>query len=203
MRKKMRHFRETEIEAMAAVLKNNGVLAVPTDTVYGVCARMDTQEAQARLRLVKHRPLTKAFPIMCCDEAQIRSVCLVDETNARLIRSFMPGPLTLILPKKSEVPAFVNGGLPTLAVRMATSEPLRQLIAAVGCPLFMTSANQSGQPTCTSLAQIEEACPDLDGLMEGRVTFGQASTIADTTGGEIKILRQGPLTLEQLQRAVQ
>ena len=177
----MRRFREEETEELAEILNHDGVISVPTDTVFGVCARMDSEAAQEHLRDVKHRPLTKAFPIMCSDEAQIKTVAEVTPLGEKMIRAFMPGPVTLILKKKAEVPAYVNGNMETLAVRMATSEPVKKLIEAVGCPLFMTSANQSGQPVCTSLDEIEHACPDLDGMMEGEPHFGEASTIFDCT----------------------
>jgi len=175
----MKRYSQSEIAAMAEILKNDGVLSVPTDTVYGVCARMDSEKAQENLRDVKHRPLTKAFPVMCADENQIKEIAYVDDRAEKLIRAFMPGPVTFILKKKEEVPAYVNGGMETLAIRMATSDALRELIKAAGAPVFMTSANQSGEPVCTSLDEIEKSCPTLDGMMEGNVSFGEASTIID------------------------
>ena len=199
----MKRYSQSEIAAMAEILKNDGVLSVPTDTVYGVCARMDSEKAQENLRDVKHRPLTKAFPVMCADEDQIKEIAYVDDRAEKLIRAFMPGPVTFILMKKEEVPAYVNGGMETLAIRMATSDALRELIKAAGSPVFMTSANQSGEPVCTSLDEIEKSCPTLDGMMEGNVSFGEASTIIDCTGNELKILRQGPVTMEQIEKALQ
>lgn len=198
----MKRFKQTDIEEMAEILKKDGVISVPTDTVYGVCARMNSEKAQENLRDVKHRPLTKAFPVMCADEAQIKKIAYVDERSEKLIRAFMPGPVTFILKKKENVPAYVNGGLDTLAIRMATSKALKDLILALGEPVFMTSANQSGEPTCTSLDEIEKSCPTLDGMMEGNVSFGEASTIIDCTKDEIKILRQGPVTMAQIQDAL-
>jgi len=199
----MKRYSQSEIAAMAEILKNDGVLSVPTDTVYGVCARMDSEKAQENLRDVKHRPLTKAFPVMCADENQIKEIAYVDDRAEKLIRAFMPGPVTFILKKKEEVPAYVNGGMETLAIRMATSDALRELIKAAGAPVFMTSANQSGEPVCTSLDEIEKSCPTLDGMMEGNVSFGEASTIIDCTGSELKILRQGPVTIEQIEMVLQ
>ena len=199
----MKRYSQSEIAAMAEILKNDGVLSVPTDTVYGVCARMDSEKAQENLRDVKHRPLTKAFPVMCADENQIKEIAYVDDRAEKLIRAFMPGPVTFILKKKEGVPAYVNGGMETLAIRMATSDALRELIKAAGAPVFMTSANQSGEPVCTSLDEIEKSCPTLDGMMEGSVSFGEASTIIDCTGNELKILRQGPVTIEQIEKVLQ
>ena len=194
----MRRFAQNETAAMAEILKNDGVISVPTDTVYGLCARMDSLAAQEHLRDIKHRPKEKAFPIMCRDLEQIRQIAEVSEMAEDIIRRWMPGPLTVILKKKDHVPSYVNGGMDTLAIRMATSDALAELIRETGCPLFMTSANRSGEKTCTNLDEIELACPDLDGMMEGSTAFGQASTIADCTQEEVRILRPGPLTLEQL-----
>ena len=194
----MKRFKENDIHAMVEILKKDGTLSVPTDTVYGVCCRYDHEAAQEKLRDVKKRPATKAIPIMCADEEQIKTICDVDERSEKLIRAFMPGPVTLILPKKNSVPFYVNGGMPTLAIRMATSEPLKELIQTLGSPVFMTSANQSGEEVCTNLDEIEKHCPLLDGMMEGNVSFGEASTIIDCTKEEIQILRQGPVTMEQI-----
>ncbi len=195
----MKRFRQDQIEELAEILKKDGVISVPTDTVYGVCSRMDSLQAQENLREVKNRPADKAFPIMCADEEQISSIAVVDERSRALIRAFMPGPVTFILKKKEEVPSYVNNGLETLAIRMATSEPLRELILKTGSPIFMTSANQSGQPVCTTLDEIEKSCPLLNGMMEGIFSLGEASTILDCTGAVLKVLRQGPVTLEQFQ----
>lgn len=194
----MKRFSQSQIDEMVEILRNDGVLSVPTDTVYGVCARMDTRQAQDNLRRVKNRPATKAFPIMCADEKQIASICYITPRDHLLIEAFMPGPVTLILKKKDHVPTDVNGGMDTLAVRMATSIPLKKLIQTLGVPVFMTSANQSGEPVCRNLDEIEKSCPLLDGMMEGDVSFGQASTIIDCSSEEVKILRDGPVRMEQI-----
>ena len=193
----MRRFMRDEIPAAAEVLKHDGCIAAATDTVFGVCARI-SEEGQRKLYEVKNRPQTKRFPVMCADAEQLRTIAEVSPAAEAVIGAFMPGPLTVILKKKDHVPSYVNGGMDTLAIRMATSDALAELIRETGCPLFMTSANRSGEKTCTNLDEIELACPDLDGMMEGSTAFGQASTIADCTQAEVRILRPGPLTLEQL-----
>ena len=195
----MKRYSAEQTAELAEILRNDGTISVPTDTVYGVCARI-SEKGQENLRDVKNRPLTKAFPIMCADREQMESIVYVDERAGRLVDKLMPGPVTLILKKREEVPDYVNGGLETIAVRMATSDVLRELILKVGEPLFMTSANQSGEKTCTSLDEIEQACPLLSGMMEGATEFGEASTIIDCTQPEIRILRQGPVTMEDIER---
>lgn len=194
----MKRYKQTEIKELAAILKNDGVISVPTDTVFGVCARMNSLQAQENLREVKNRPETKAFPVMCSDKEQIKSIAEVDKRAERIIDAFMPGPLTIILKRRDDVPSFVNGGLETLAIRLAPGEAVRQLIEETGSPLFMTSANQSGQPVCKTLDEIEQQCPLLSAMMEGEVSYGEASTIVDCTKDELQVVRKGPITEDQL-----
>ncbi len=197
----MKRFEQTEIRELAEILKNDGVISVPTDTVYGLCARMDSVSAREKLRDIKHRPKTKAFPVMCADLRQAEEIAVVDERAKRIMAKLMPGPLTVILKKKDCVPDFVSGGEPTLAIRLATSEVLKQMILELGVPVYMTSANQSGEKTCETLDEIEAACPGLDGMLEGKTMFGRASTILDCTG-ELRILREGPLNMEDMKSAL-
>lgn len=194
----LRIYKQNEIDELADILKNDGVISVPTDTVYGVCARMNSKKAHDNLVKTKKRPSSKLFPIMCADEEQIKSIAIVDEKAEKLIHAFMPGPVTLILKKKLETPEYVNNSELTIAVRMATSKVLKELIQKTESPLFMSSANQSGEPTCTTLDEIEKVCPNLDGMLEGNVSFGQASTIIDCTSNPVKILRKGPISKEQI-----
>lgn len=197
----MKIFSENEVDSAAEVLTHDGVIAVATDTVFGVCCRMQSEAAQERLRDIKHRPLDKAFPIMAADIKQVEEFALIEETGRKIMTSLLPGPGTVILKKKEDLPAYINGGLPTVAVRLATSDQLKKLIEKTG-PLFMTSANQSGQPVCQSIEEIEQACPDLDGILKGQPSFGKASTIIDCTSPNIRILRQGPISEEQIQRVL-
>ena len=198
----MKIYNKNDIEELAKILRNDGVISVPTDTVYGVCAKMDSRKAYNKLVSTKNRPINKPFPVMCADEKQIETIAIVDDKAQKLINAFMPGPITLVLKKRQSVPDYVSNGLNTIAIRMATSKPLEELIKKVGCPIFMSSANQSGEPTCTSLDEIEKACPNLDGMMEGKVSFGMASTIVDCTSVNVKILRQGPITEERIKKVL-
>ena len=197
-----KRYKQTEINKLAEILKNNGVISVPTDTVYGVCAIITSQVAHDKLVKIKNRPKSKSFPVMCANEEQIRSVAIVDEKAEKLIKAFMPGPITLVLKKKSTLPQYVTNGKDTIAIRMATSKELEKLILMVESPIFMTSANQSGKTECTSLDEIEKACPLLDGMMEGNVFFSKGSTIVDCTSEKIKVLREGPISLEKIQKVI-
>lgn len=197
-----KRYKQNEIDKLVKILKKDGVISVPTDTVYGVCARINSIKAYKNLVITKNRPITKPFPVMCADEKQIKSIALVDERAEKLIHAFMPGPVTLVLKKREEIPEYVNNGGTTIAVRMAPSKILKDLIINTGSPLFMSSANQSGEPTCTNLDEIEKTCPTLDGMMEGKVSFNKGSTIIDCTSENIKILRTGPISMKQIETII-
>ena len=194
----MKIYRQNETTKLAEILKNDGVISVPTDTVYGLCARICSKKAYDNLIKIKNRPYNKPLPVMCADEEQIKSIAIVNEKAKLLISNFMPGPITVILPKKPEVSDYITNGKNTIAIRMATSKCIEELIRKTECPIFISSANQSGQPACTSLYEIEKSCPTLDGIMEGEVFFGKSSTIVDCTSDNIKILREGPILLKQI-----
>ena len=196
----MKRYTQNEIDELANILKEDGVISVPTDTVYGICARMNSKKAHDKLMMVKNRPINKLLPIMCADEEQIKSIAVVNKKVEKIIHNFMPGPITLILLKRPELPEYINNGSLTIAVRMASSKIIEELIRKTGSPIFMTSANQSGSPVFTNLDEIEKSCPNLDGMLEGNVSFGQGSTIVDCSSESIKILREGPITLEQIMK---
>ncbi len=201
----MKRYKQSDIKEIANVLKEDGVVSVPTDTLYGICARINSSKAYDRLVNIKNRPSNKSFPVVCSDIEQIKSIAIVDERSEKLMKAFMPGPITIILNKRPEAFSYINNaGLREtneLAVRMAPSEFLEALIREVGSPLFLTSANKSGENPCKNLEEIEKMCPTLDGIVEGDVVFGQASTIIDCTSKDIKIQRQGPISEEQIMKA--
>lgn len=202
----MQRYKQSEIDKLVDILKNDGVISVPTDTVYGICARINSINAYNKLADIKDRPSNKSFPVMCADKEQIESIAIVDERIQKLINAFMPGPVTLVLNKRPEVLTYINnGGLNNsleMAIRMAPTEILKELIYKVGSPIFMTSANHSGEPTCKNLDEIERTCPTLDGMMEGDVLFAQASTIIDCTSDVIKIQREGPISKEEIMKVL-
>ena len=202
----MKRYKQSEIEEVANVLKNDGVISVPTDTVYGICARINSSKAYLKLVSVKNRPSTKSFPVMCSDIEQIKSIAIIDEKALKLIEAFMPGPITLVLNKRPDVLSYINnaGARETdeLAIRMAPTPFLKELIKEVGSPLFLSSANKSGKDVCKSLDEIEIECPTLDGMVMGDVSFGEASTIIDCTDNDIKIQRQGPISEDEIMKAL-
>lgn len=200
----MKRYSQNEIDKLSTILKNNGVISVPTDTVFGLCAIISSKRAYEKLAAIKNR--TKSFPILCKDEEQIKSIANVDERVEKLIHAFMPGPITLVLNKKSDAISYINNRgesvTDELAVRMAPTKILEELITKVDSPLFLTSANKSGEPICNSLEEIEKTCPALDGMLEGEPSLKEASTIVDCTKDNIVIQRSGPISIEQIEEVL-
>ncbi len=191
-------YNENEIDELVYILKNDGVISVPTDTVYGLCGKIGSKKAHEKLLEIKERAINKAFPIMCADERQVREIGIVDENVEKLISEFMPGPITLILERNENLDDYITNGKNTIAVRIATTKALVELIRKVGTPIFMTSANKSGEPECKNIAEIEKLSPLLDGILYGEYSFGEASTIVDCSFGEIKIIRKGPISEKEI-----
>ena len=187
----------SEINVLVDLLRKDEVVAVPTDTVFGVCARYDHIQAQENLRNLKKRPETKAFPIMCADMEQVLQICEMCGEEKRVMNQFMPGPLTMILKKKKGVPSFVNGGKDTIAIRLATSPILAEMIGKLGVPVYMTSANVSGEQAALTVEDV----PGVKAALAGKVEFAQASTIVFYGEAGWKVLRQGPILLQQIQEA--
>ena len=194
----IKRYKKNEIEKLVKILKNDGVISVPTDTVFGICARINSEIAHDKLITIKNRSIKKSFPVMCANEEQIKSIAIVNDVAKKLIKSFMPGPITLVLKKNKDLPEYVTNEKDTIAIRMATSNKIEELIARLGSPIFMTSANQSGKTECSNLDEIEKECPLLDGMLEGNVVFSKGSTIVDCTSEKIKILREGPISINQI-----
>lgn len=196
----IRKYKEEEIDKLADILMNDGVIAIPTDTVYGLCVRMNSEKAREKLMQIKNRPSSKYLPVMCADINQIKSIARVNEREEKIIQAFMPGPITLILLKGSDLPEYVNEGSIEIGVRMATSTALEELIRKIGDPICVSSANKSGEPTCTTIDEILRTFPDLDGILEGNVVYGKSSTIVNCTSKDkLLIQRQGPISLAQIE----
>jgi len=199
----MKIFNNNDVSEMVNILKNDGILCVPTDTVYGLCVRINSEEAFNKLVSFKNRPANKSFPVMCSDIEQIKKVAVVDEVGEKLINSFMPGPITIVLKKRDDYSVNNRGTMDIrdVGIRMATSPVLKKVIDELGMPIFMTSANLSGEPVCTSMEEIKEVFPNLDGILEGRVSYGLSSTIVSLVD-DVRIIREGPISSDEIMRVV-
>lgn len=193
-----------QIEAAAAILRRGGLLAIPTETVYGLGANGLDEAAVAGIFEAKGRPQDNPLILHVPSVDWLARCCAgVPETAYRLAEAFWPGPLTMILRKKDAVPRRTTGGLDTVGVRCPDHAVTRAIIAAAGVPVAAPSANVSGRPSCTTASHVRA---DMDGRIDGIVDGGDCavgveSTIIDLTCTPPRLLRPGGLPLERL-RAV-
>ena len=181
-------------------LKNDGVIAYPTDTVYGLCCRFDSIKAMEHLREIKNRHLEKSFPIMVANVEQLEKIAYVNEDILKLVDRFMPGPITLILKKKDIIEPWMNDNRDTVAIRMACDEKLKSIINDLGVPVFMTSANKSGEKVCISSDEIKEKL-SVDMIYVGKPKGELASSIVDCTNN-YRIIRLGVITQDMIDETI-
>ncbi len=185
------------------VLRHGGLVAFPTDTVYGLAAWPFDRFMLERLFVVKGRKHTKAIAVLLGDQEDLDQVADAPNALARnLAKRFWPGPITLIVPRDPRLPDLISPA-PTLGVRIPDHPVALQLLRSAG-PLAVTSANLSGQPNTNTAAEVRAQLEDrvhliLDG---GKTPGGVPSTVVDCTEKTPKILRPGPITMEDLQTAL-
>lgn len=191
------------IEEAAKLLKAGHLIAFPTDTLYGVGADTSNPSAIQKLFASKGRPLEKGIPILLSDVDYLgKIVSQTPNIAMRLAQNFWPGPLTLILPKRDSISKIISPD-ENIAVRVPDNDVAREFIRAAGGAVATSSANRSGEPPALDAQEAVAALGDsiaavLDG---GKVSLGIASTIVDCTVSPPRILRQGPLTAEELSLA--
>ena len=196
------------VERAAAVLRANGVIVTPTDSVYGlVCAATPDNPAHQRIFAIKQRELAQTLPWFIADTRDLARYGADAPTWAyRLADAFWPGALTLVVRASAAVPPeYAQAGATeaapsTIALRVPGSAFVRELVRAAEVPLAQTSANTHGAPSATSGANIEPAIAEAVDLVvdAGPAPVGVASTIVDATGPEPRVLREGAITAEQV-----
>lgn len=188
-----------DLEIVANLLKEGKVVAFPTDTVYGVGVIYGNENALQALKESKRRPDNKPIPTMVSSEAQIREIAHINKYEAALIEEFLPGALTLILRKRSAVPAYVTNGLDTIAIRMPDDDAVLHLIDLVERPLLVSSANLSGEDTGDDEDEVlEQLDGRIDAIVVGETKGNKPSTIVDIRDGKLKILRDGAISARRI-----
>ena len=193
------------IKSAAAILRQGGIGAFPTETVYGLGARVFDADAVSRIFAVKGRPFDNPLIVHIAEREQLRLLspaipALADD----LIKIFWPGPLTLVLQRLDAVPAIVSAGLSTIAVRMPNHPMALELIRELGEPIAAPSANRSGRPSPTSARAVREALEgSVDFILDGGpCEVGLESTVLDMTSSPPRVLRPGAISLESLRSVI-
>ncbi len=198
------------IDAAASILRRGGLVAFPTETVYGLGANARSAEAVEKIFVAKQRPAWDPLIVHISDRPMLSSVVDAPSADASLTKSatalisaFWPGALTLLLPKAAAVPAIVTAGRPLVGVRMPAHPVAHALIAAAGVPIAAPSANSFGRisPTCA-----DHVLQDLDGRIDavldaGETIYGLESTVVDASREPVVLYRPGVISLQQIREA--
>lgn len=190
-------YTKQDLSKIKEILLNGGIVAFPTDTVFGLGCVINKQ-AIDKIYSAKGRSFDKPLPMMCDGLEMIESVAKVSEDASKIINKFVPGALTLIFNKKDNVEDFVTNGKPTIGIRVPDDKWILDLISELNQPILVTSANLSDTG---SLTKWEDVYSQLNGKIDAIVTEDASgetsSTIIDVTDG-VKLLRQGPISLDDI-----
>ncbi|HEY2916110.1 MAG TPA: L-threonylcarbamoyladenylate synthase [Candidatus Limnocylindrales bacterium] len=189
-------------ERAIQILRGGGVVAIPTDTVYGIAAAMDVPGAIERLFAVKDRPADRAIAVLLADLAQASELGVVTPAARLLGDAFWPGGLTLVIGQRPDrpLPPELTGNRPTIGVRVPDHDAPRTLARALG-PLPTTSANLSGEPELPDAQAIDARLGDrLDLILDGGpARGGPASTVVDVSGEAARVLRPGAIPTQDVE----
>ncbi len=194
--------REEELIEAAQLLRAGALVAIPTETVYGLAADARNGAAVASIFTAKGRPSDNPLIVHIADKAELNTLAAtVPPVAEKLAEAYWPGPLTMIFSKADHVPDEVTAGLDTVAVRMPSHPVARRLIELSGCPLAAPSANRSGSPSPTDAHRVAE---DMDGRIAaivdgGACSVGVESTVISVCGNRVRLLRPGAVTVEMLE----
>ncbi len=193
--------KKNHIKKAAKIIQDGGLVAFPTETVYGLGANALNPDAVIKIFEAKQRPSFDPLIVHICDIKDIDRLCLnVDERVYKLAKRFWPGPLTIILPKKDIVPDIVTSGLSTVAIRMPAHDVALQLIDKAGCPIAAPSANKFGKLSPTKAEHVMKQLSDVDLIIDGgKTTVGIESTVISLSPAGFKILRPGVITEEEIE----
>ena len=194
----MKMYTQDQLDQVVDAFQAHKVLALPTDTVYGVGVLYGDLADLDHLKHAKHRPETKPIPMMVSNLEQMKQIAKVDARTEKLVQTFLPGPLTLVLPVSETLDLAYTNGKKTVAVRIPDEPFVLAGIEKLGKPLLVSSANVSGKPAAVSYQEAMDNLPNIDGIIQGECKQLEASTIVDCTQDKLSILRPGPILLKEL-----
>ena len=195
-----------ELEEVAEIIRNGGVVIFPTETVYGIGGNALNTETIKKIYEVKKRPSSKPLSILVKDKDEIEKYAqITSEIEKKIIDNFMPGPITLVLKKKENIiPEIVTAGNDTIGVRIPNNNIIAQVLKSCSLPIAAPSANISGQPSSTKL---EDVIDDFNGKVDAMIDGGEctekvSSTVVQVVDGKVRILREGIITIEDINKVL-
>ncbi len=199
-----RVYQVDEVKKALSVYQKTDIISFPTDTVYGIGANIFNETAIDKIYQSKHRPKNKPLAVLCANIEQIMQVAKIIPAPAKsLITEFMPGALTVILPKREEIPFSVTSGLDTIGVRIPNHPVALEILESIG-PLATTSANITGNISLNKASDVIDVLGDkIDIIIDGGLTdIGIPSTVVAINDDELKIIREGVITEEMLYKII-
>lgn len=193
---------EQELNKTVDILQNGGIVIFPTETVYGIGANAYNEESVKRIYEVKNRPDEKPLSILVSGIGEIEKYAIIEnDIERKIINHFMPGPLTIILKKKNGIFDYVSSGKNTIGIRIPDNKIILEILKKVNIPIVAPSANISGLP---SGIDLEDILKDFEGKVDvcingGKAKLGESSTIVKVEDGKPVIIRQGKITLEDIE----
>jgi L-threonylcarbamoyladenylate synthase len=187
-----------------AILDRGDVLALPTETVYGLGVRWDSAPAYEKLVKAKNRRPDKAIAVMVSEDYPLSDSFVITPAIERVIHAFLPGPLTILVKAKDNIPANVTLGTGIAGIRIPGKRNLLDFLAALGYPLQVTSANISGQPSTASFRDVLmtfKGNPDVPGIVLGYCESSIPTTVVDVSGDKPVVVRKGTVTQEAIENA--
>lgn len=182
-------------------LKNHQVIALPTETVYGLGVYWDDEEAYEKLVSCKKRRPDKAIACMCAEDFDFDSFFVLNERIKRVMKNFLPGPLTILVKAKDKAPFQSHLGTGICGIRIPDKKELLAFLKKAGKPLQVTSANLSGEPPLHDYDKVYAKFQDdnrVSCLIQGECRSAIPTSVVDLTGEEIRLVRQGEIRLEQI-----
>lgn len=198
----MKILEKNQFEVASNIVRNGGLIAFPTETVFGLGVIYNDKEAYDRLVRVKRRPPEKPFTLMCGKVDDIDSFAIVSPVARKLINKFMPGQFTIILKAKPGLPSWVVSKEGNVGIRVSSDELVSNLIIKAGEPLLVPSANKSGEPPLTiDRDVIDVFSSEVDAIIKGESTSNVPSTIV-LVDDSLHIIRLGLITEEDIAKAI-
>lgn len=199
---KTKVYKSNEYIKIVDDLLNGEVVGFPTETVYGLAIVYDSKKAFDKLYEIKNRSINKPISMMVANKDILKSVAYVDENSQKVIDSFMPGAVTIILKAKEDLPYFVTFNQDTIGVRIPTNDVAINILKSVNKPLLVTSANISSEP---SLIKANDVYNKFNGLIASFIDEdainGVSSTVVDVRN-DIKVYREGPISKNDIEKVL-
>ena len=194
----MKILSKSQLNEAAEMLSNGGLIAFPTETVFGFGVIFDSKESYGRLIQVKRRPPEKPFTLMLSSSDEIEKYAYVDERAKKLIAKYMPGQFTIILKAKNNLPSYCVSKEGNVGIRISSDKMVRDLIKKVDKPLLVPSANKSGEAPLTTSIDVSKIFKDeIDAVIEGESTSNVPSTIV-LLNENVNVIREGIITKEEI-----